>query len=468
MEQQKPPQLLSLVRSLGPWDAASIVVGTIIGSGIFLVPSSMAAAVGSPGMVLLVFLVGGLLSLAGALTYAELGAAMPDAGGEYVYLREAYGPLWGFLYGWTQFCVAKSGSIATLATAFFYYLANFWPALEAPLWEADLPVGQDGILLQISSGQILAMALILGLAWVNYFGVRVGGRVQTSVTILKIGLILVIVGLAAVLGGGQAANWTSVTEHRGGVSGFFVALVAALWAYDGWNNLNMASGEVEDPGKNIPRALIFGVLAVMSIYIVTNIAYFYVLPAQAVASSNRVASDVAKAFLGSAGGDAVALAAMISIFAALNGSILSGARVPYAMARDGYFFSALGKVHPQHRSPHVSILALSVWSALLVLSGSYEQLFTYVIFASWILYGMAAATVFVLRRKRPDLPRPHRVIGYPVVPLFFVAMAAALVVMTFLASPRESLMGLALIALGIPFYWVWRKSAAFQRNRFGA
>jgi APA family basic amino acid/polyamine antiporter len=322
--------------------------------------------------------------------------------------------------------------------------------------------------LQVSSGQILAMALILGLAWVNYFGVRVGGRVQTSVTILKIGLILAIVGLAAIVGGGQASNWTSVAEHRGGVSGFFVALVAALWAYDGWNNLNMASGEVEDPGKNIPRALIFGVLAVMSIYIVTNIAYFYVLPAQAVASSNRVASDVAKAFLGSAGGDAVALAAMISIFAALNGSILSGARVPYAMARDGYFFAALGKVHPRHRSPHVSILALSVWSALLVLSGSYEQLFTYVIFASWILYGMAAATVFVLRRKRPDLPRPHRVIGYPVVPLFFVGMATALVVMTFVASPRESLMGLALIALGIPFYWVWRKSASFQRNRFGA
>lgn len=467
MEPSKP-QLLSLVRSLGPWDAASIVVGTIIGSGIFLVPSSMAVAVGSPGMVLLVFTVGGLLSLAGALTYAELGAAMPDAGGEYVYLREAYGPLWGFLYGWTQFWVAKSGSIATLATAFFYYLANFFPSLQAPLWEIVFPVGQGGSVLRISSGQILAMALILGLAWVNYFGVKVGGRVQTSVTALKIGLILVIVALAAILGGGQASNLTSVAEHRGGVSGFFIALVAALWAYDGWNNLNMASGEVEDPGKNIPRALIFGVLTVMSIYVVTNIAYFYVLPAQDVAVSSRVASDVAKAFLGEAGGDAVALAAMISIFAALNGSILSGARVPYAMARDGYFFSMLGNVHPRHRSPHVSILALTAWAALLVLSGSYEQLFTYVIFASWILYGMAAATVFVLRRKRPDLPRPHRTIGYPIVPLFFVAMATALVVMTFLDSRRESLIGLALIALGIPFYWIWRKSASFQRNRFGA
>jgi APA family basic amino acid/polyamine antiporter len=467
MEQPKQ-HLLGLVRSLGPWDAASIVVGTIIGSGIFLVPSTMAGAVGSPAMVLLVFTVGGLLSLAGALTYAELGAAMPDAGGEYVYLREAYGPIWGFLYGWTQFWVAKSGSVATLATAFFYYLANFWPALETPLWTTTLPLGGGGTLLQVSPGQLLAMGLILGLAWVNYYGVRVGGRVQTSVTALKIGLILAIVGAAALLGGGQAANLASTAQHQGGISGFFVALVAALWAYDGWNNLNMASGEVENPGRNIPRALIFGVLAVMSTYLLTNVAYFYVLPAQAVAESNRVASDVAKAFLGEAGGGAVAVAAMISIFAALNGSILSGARVPYAMARDGYFFAALGNVHPYYRSPHVSILALSAWSALLVLSGSYEQLFTYVIFSSWILYGMSAATVFVLRRKRPDLLRPHRAIGYPVVPLLFVAGAAVLVGMTLKDSPRESLMGLGLIALGIPFYWIWRKSLAFQRKRFGA
>lgn len=463
---QTKPHLLGLVRSLGAWDAASIVVGTVIGSGIFLVPSTMAGAVGSPGMVLLVFVVGGLLSMAGALTYAELGAAMPDAGGEYVYLREAYGPMWGFLYGWTQFWVAKSGSVATLATAFFYYLANFWPALETPLWTTTLPLA--GTRLQISSGQILAMGLILGLAWVNYFGVKVGGRVQTSVTALKIGLILAIVGASAILGGGEAANLASTARHQGGISGFFVALVAALWAYDGWNNLNMASGEVENPGKNIPRALIFGVLTVMAIYLVTNVAYFYVLPAQAVADSNRVASDVVKAFLGDAGGDAVAVAAMISIFAALNGSVLSGARIPYAMARDGYFFAALGKVHPHHRSPHVSILALSVWAALLVLSGSYEQLFTYVIFSSWILYGMSAATVFVLRRKRPDLQRPHRAIGYPVVPVFFVAGAALLVAMTLKDSPRESLLGLGLIALGLPFYWIWRKSLAFQRNRFGA
>jgi APA family basic amino acid/polyamine antiporter len=457
-----------LVRSLGPWEAASIVVGTVIGSGIFLVPSTMVAAVGTPAMVLVVFAVGGLLSLAGALTYAELGAALPHSGGEYVYLREGYGPLWGFLYGWTQFWVAKSGSIATLATAFAYYLANFWPGLDATLWTIPLPLGRDGQPLPIAYGQILAMVLILGLAVVNYFGVKVGARVQTFVTGLKIVLILAIVGLAALIGGGSVENWVSTTPSAGGATGFFAALIAALWAYDGWNNVSMASGEVRNPARNIPRSLIFGVLVVMAVYGAANLAYFYVLPADQVAASRRVAADVAKGFLGSAGGDAVALTAMISIFAALNGSILSGGRVPYAMARDGYFFSAIARIHPRYHTPHVSILALSGWAALLVLSGSFEQLFTYVIFASWILYGMAAATVFVLRRRQPNLPRPYRTLGYPVIPLLFVGASGLLVLATLLDSPRESLMGLILIVAGIPFYRYLGKYRGFHRKQLGS
>jgi basic amino acid/polyamine antiporter, APA family len=438
-----------LLRSLGPWGAISIVVGTIIGSGIFLVPKTMVAEVGSPSMVLAVFVVGGLLSLCGALTYAELGAAMPYAGGEYVYLREAYGPLSSFLYGWTQFWVIKSGGIATLATAFFYYLANFWPSLQAPLLVLPLPWDS---LLEISSGQLLAIALILGLAWVNYFGVKLGGQVQTAVTILKVGMILAIVLLAAFLGGGETGNLASTVSHTGGLQGFFAALVAALWAYDGWNNLNMVSSEIHNPQRNIPRALILGVLLVGAIYLCANVAYFYVLSAPEVAATDRVASEAARKFLGDAGGDAVALAAMISIFGALNGSILSGSRVPYALARDGYFFSPLGRVHARYRTPHYSILALSGWGAVLVLSGSYEQLFTYVIFASWIFFGLTAAAVFVLRTKRPALARPFRVLGYPYVPAVFVIMASALVLMTLWTSPRESLMGLGLIALGFPYY----------------
>ena len=448
------PQLL---RSLGSWEAASIVVGTIIGSGIFLVPSTMASEVGSAPMVLLVFAVGGLLSLGGALTYAELGAAMPHAGGEYVYLREAYGPLWSFLYGWTQFWVAKSGGIAALGTAFFLYLANFAPGLETPFFVIPLPLGEGGAPLEVQYGQILAIGVILGLAWLNYFGVKLGARVQTAVTALKIVLILTIVGLTAILGGGKAANLVSTVEHTGGLSGFFAALVAALWAYDGWNNVTMVSGEVRDPHRNIPRALILGVVAVILIYLVTNVAYFYALPAAAVAASERVASEAASQFLGEGGRHAVAFAAMISIFAALNGSILSGARVPYAMARDKFFFAALGRVHDRYLTPHVAILAQSSWAALLVLSGRYEQLFTYVIFASWILYGMTAASVFVLRSKRPEMKRPYRTLGYPVVPALFVFMAGCLVVMTLFQSPRESLTGLLLIALGWPFYKFWKK-----------
>jgi APA family basic amino acid/polyamine antiporter len=276
--------------------------------------------------------------------------------------------------------------------------------------------------------------------------------VQTAVTVVKVGMILAIVLLAALLGGGESGNLVSTVSHTGGLQGFFAALVAALWAYDGWNNLNMVSSEIQNPQRNIPRALILGVLLVGAIYLCANVAYFYVLSASEVAATDRVASEAARKFLGDAGGDAVALAAMISIFGALNGSILSGSRVPYALARDGYFFSPLGRVHARHRTPHYSILALSCWGAVLVLSGSYEQLFTYVIFAAWIFFGLTGAAVFVLRTKRPQMTRPFRVLGYPYIPVLFVVMAGALVLMTLWTSPRESLMGLGLIALGFPYY----------------
>jgi APA family basic amino acid/polyamine antiporter len=282
--------------------------------------------------------------------------------------------------------------------------------------------------------------------------VKLGGQVQTAVTVVKVGMILAIVLLAALLGGGESGNLVSTVSHRGGLQGFFAALVAALWAYDGWNNLNMVSSEIQNPQRNIPRALILGVLLVGAIYLCANVAYFYVLSASEVAATDRVASEAARKFLGDAGGDAVALAAMISIFGALNGSILSGSRVPYALARDGYFFSPLGRVHARHRTPHYSILALSCWGAVLVLSGSYEQLFTYVIFAAWIFFGLTGAAVFVLRTKRPQMTRPFRVLGYPYIPVLFVVMAGALVLMTLWTSPRESLMGLGLIALGFPYY----------------
>jgi APA family basic amino acid/polyamine antiporter len=446
-----------LKRELGLWSAVSIVVGTIIGSGIFLVPKTMVERVGSPEMVFIVWIFGGVLSLAGALTYAELAAALPEAGGEYVYLREAYGPFWGFLYGWTTMWVGKSGGIATLATAFFYYLANFWPDLEKVFLVIPLPIGPSGGPLEISHGQLLAMVVILFLAFVNYFGVKLGGRIQVAVTITKVALIAGIIVIGMSLGPGTPANYRSSVPATGGVAGFFAALVAALWAYDGWNNVSMVASEVREPQRNLPRALIGGTLLVVAIYLLTNLAYFYVLPAADVASSDRVAATMMQRVLGQFGAGAVSLAAMISIFAALNGSILSGARVPYAMARDRYFFRAVGFVHPLHHTPAVSILGISAWAALLVLSGRYEQLFTYVIFSEWILYGMATASVLVLRRKRPDLVRPYRTLGYPLVPVLFVLVAASLIVSTLAESPRESIMGLGLILIGLPFYFYWKR-----------
>jgi APA family basic amino acid/polyamine antiporter len=446
-----------LKRDLGPWTAASIVVGTVIGSGIFLVPRAMVLRVGTPTMVFAIWIFGGLLSLAGSLTYSELTAAMPEAGGEYVYLREAYGPLWGFLYSWTQMWVAKSGSIATLATGFFYYLTNFFPGMDHVFYTLRLPVGPHGGFLEFRDGQLFAMALILALAGLNYFGVKVGGNVQVIVTVIKVSLIMgiIVAGLGfgkahAVVAAGPVVPLTA--------AGFFAALVAALWAYDGWNNVSMVASEVRNPQRNLPRALVGGTCTVIAIYLLANMAYFHVLTAAEVGSSARVAAEMMRRILGDPGAAAVSIAAMISIFAALNGSILTGSRVPYAAARDGLFFKAVGRVNAQYHTPAVSIMVLSGWSAVLVLSGSYEQLFTCVIFASWILYGMTAAAVIVLRRKRPYLPRPYKTWGYPWVPATFVLVALALIISTLMDSPRESLIGIGLIVLGLPFYFYWKKA----------
>ena len=451
---------MDLKRDLGPWAAASIVVGTVIGSGIFLVPSSMIRNVGTPGMVFFVWIFGGLLSLAGALSYAELAAAMPEAGGEYTYLKEAYGPMWGFVYAWTQMLVAKSGSIATLGTGFFLYLITFFPRLDGVFYTLHLPLGPGGGPLEFRYGQLFAMALIMALAWLNYYGVKLGGNVQVAVTAVKTGLIAFIIIAGLGFGTAHAQIPAGAQPPSLGVAGFFAALVAALWAYDGWNNVSMVASEIRDPQRNLPRALIWGTAAVIAIYLLANCAYFHVLNGSEVAATPRVAAEMMRRILDGPGASAVAIAAMISIFAALNGSILAGSRVPYAAARDGYFFQGIERVHPVYRTPGASILAVSGWAALLVLSGKYDDLFNLVIFASWILYGMSAAAVLVLRRKRPDLPRPYRTVGYPLVPLLFILGSAVLILFTAYNRPRESFMGIGLILLGLPFYWNWRKRAA--------
>lgn len=446
--------MAELRRDLGLWGAVSIVIGTVIGSGIFLVPRTMIQNVGTPGLVFSVWIVGGLLSLAGALSYAELAAAMPEAGGEYVYLSEAYGPIWGYLYGWTQMWVAKSGSIATLATGFFLYLANFWPTLETVVFRVTLPFDYP---FEIRYGQFLAIALIMSLAWLNYFGVKVGGQVQVAITGLKVGLIGFVI-VAGILYGPRGGAPTTAAIVPLTLTGFIAALVSSLWAYDGWNNVSMVSSEVKNPKRFLPLALIGGTLAVMAIYLAANFVYFHVLSAVEVAGSNRVAAAMMQKLFGGWGANAVSAAAMISIFAALNGSILSGARVPYAMARDRRFFPAMAIVNEKYHTPGFAIVGLSAWGAVLVLSGKYDDLADFVIFGSWILYGMTTAAVIVLRRSKPDMIRPYHTWGYPFVPAVFVLAALLIESVTLINKPWQSGLGIVLILSGIPFYSHWKRN----------
>lgn len=452
------PSKPALQRVLGLWSAMAIVIGTVIGSGVFLVPSSMIRNLGSVKMLFAVWVLGGVLSLFGALTYAELAAAMPEAGGEYVYLSAAYGPFWGFLYGWTQFWVAKSGSIATLAAGFYTYLSVFVPVLAAPVLITPFHIGPGGSLLEIHYGQLVAIAVIMILGGINYVGVRVGGNLQVFITVIKMALIGAVIAVGLFSGGGDFSHFAQRIPSFGGIAGFFAAMVSALWAYDGWNNVSMVSSEIRDPQRNLPRSLIFGTLAVIATYLLINVAYFYVLGPAEVAASHRVAADMMSRLHGNGAAGAVTVAVLISIIAALNGSILSGGRVPYAMARDGLFFKPFAAVHPTFKTPGNSMVMLCLWSSVVVLSGWFDDLYNFVIFGSWILYLMTAASVFVLRRKQPNLERPYRVLGFPFVPVFFVAVAALLLFNTLQTRPRESLMGLALMALGIPFYFHWRRS----------
>jgi basic amino acid/polyamine antiporter, APA family len=442
-------------RTLGLPAAVSMVIGTVIGSGIFLVTAPMMRAVGSPFMVLAVWIFGGILTLFGALSYAELSAAMPRSGADYVYLNAAYGPLWGFIYGWSVTWVAKPGSIAALASAAYRYLAEFFPGLNSVVFSVALPIGPGGGPLEIQKGQLLAAGLIILFTTVNILGTRLGGGFQVVGSGLKVALIAGIILGGVASSQGTVANFQStMPTHTGGIAGFFVALVASLWAYDGWTNASMIGSDIKNPQKNLPRALIWGTAAVIAIYVLTNLAYLYVLDAQVVGTSPRVAADMMRRVAGPSGAAMVSIAAIVSILAGLNGVILSGSRVPYVMARDGYFFSWAGRLS-RYKTPAASLALQGGWSVLLLASGRFEDLINMVIFTEWILYGMTTAGVLVLRKTRPEMPRPYRVWGYPLVPMVFVVVSVALFYATLRASPRESGLGLGLIILGLPFYYYW-------------
>jgi basic amino acid/polyamine antiporter, APA family len=434
-----------LLRELGVSQACAVVVGTIIGSGIFLVPAEMMQAVGSAKLVYVVWLVGGLLSFFGALTYAELGAMKPQAGGEYVYVRDAYGPLAGFLYAWTWFLIAKPASIATITTGLVRILETF----------SIFSFFGNRIVGPVTYSQFVAIAAAVFISFLNYIGIKKAGEFQLIFTLLKIAIILAIVFIGFSYSAGSWSHFAaSYAGAKGGIAGFMAALVAALWAYDGWNDLNMVSEEIREPERNIPIALIVGVAAVGALYMLVNAAVQFVLPAHAIAASPRPASDAIGLVLGPAGAAIVSAAMAVSMLVTLNGTTMSGARVPFAVARDRYFFSALAEVHPRYHTPSVAIIVQAVLSIILLLiGGSFRQFFSLAIFAEWLFYMIAGSTVFVFRRRDPQARRPYRVWGYPIVPTLFVLTAAALLYYTFTDNLRNSALGCLVILAGVPVFY---------------
>jgi basic amino acid/polyamine antiporter, APA family len=454
-----PQRPNDLPRVLGVSHATAIVVGTIIGSGIFLVPQEMMRAVGSSSMVYLAWIVGGLLSLFGAMTYAELGAMMPDTGGEYVYLRGAYGDLPAFLYMWTWFSVAKPASIASVTTGLARVLAIF-PAL-ACLDGVALVIPLSGRW-EITWSQVFAIAATWAITGLNYLGIRKAGDFQLFFTWLKGVLILVIAGFCFASSKGSLLNFhTFFPGAHGGIGGFMIALIAALWAYDGWNDLTMVAGEVRRPERSLPVALIFGLFIVGALYMATNAAIQYILPAAQIAASPRPAVTAMALVTAGWGAKLVSVAMATSILVTLNGTIMSGARIPFAAARDKLFFAKMATIHPRFQSPSTSLIVQGfLATALLLAVGRFQQLFELAIFAEWLFYMVTATTVFIYRRKLPNATRPYRVWGYPLLPALFVVAAGVLLFYSYAENLKNSLIGTGIILLGIPLFGLLTRKRA--------
>jgi basic amino acid/polyamine antiporter, APA family len=455
------PPPVALVRGLSLLDATLLIVGSVIGSGIFFSPSIMAGWLQSPGLLLGLWIVGGLLTLAGALSYAELAAALPRAGGQYVFLSEAFSPVFGFLYGWTLLLAINTGFVAAVSVAFAKTLGFFWPA-----------IGEQNVLFAVagtrfSTAQLVGLGVIAVLTWINVAGLRTGASVQNLFTLAKLGALLALVVMAAVTARGRLANFhplLGVALGPEGVKlGLFAALAGAmskaLFAYDSWYTVTFAAEEVKEPERNLPRSLVLGTLGVMVAYAATVAAYIYLVPIGEMAqvTENRIATEAAVRMIGPAGGVFIAVAVLVSTFGCVNGLTLAGARVVYAMARDGVFFRAAGGVHPTHRTPANALVLHGLVAGLLTLTGTFSDLLTMTAFSSLLFNVLTVVGLFVLRRRRPDLPRPYRAWGYPVVPLLFVAVALFFLVYMPVADPRNTGFGLLLTAAGVPAYLYWRR-----------
>jgi amino acid transporter len=432
-----------LKRELGLLDSTMLNAGTMIASAIFIVPATVAAQVPGSVPMILVWVVGGVVSLLGALSVAELGAAYPEAGGQYAYLREAYGPPWAFLYGWANFLVINPASIAAIAVGFARYLGFFVPVSPAA----------------IQAIAVLSIVLLTGL---NCLGVRPGATTQNVLTLLKMGALAALIATAFILPGGSPANfqplWPAGAVGQW-IGPFGVAMVGVLWAYDGWIETTYVGSEIKDPGRTLPRSIILSTLIVIAFYVLASVAYSYVLSPARMAGSALVAADAAQVTLGAVGAGLVAAAILVSTLGANNGIILTAARIPYAMARGGLFFRSQGLVHPRFATPVVALVTQGVIASILARTGRYDQLFTYVVFAQFVFYALSAGAVILLRRRAPQVARPYRTWGYPATPLVFIAFALWLVANTIAESPRESAVGAGLILLGLPGYWYWRRGS---------
>ncbi len=446
----------NLERRLGPFDSTMMMVGIVIGSGIFLTTGIMAQSLPSVSLLLLAWLAGGLITLAGAFLFAELGASMPEAGGLYVYLSEAYGPLTGFLYGWITFLVYMSGSVAGLAVAFAEYFGHFFPFLSTNNY-----LFKTGWC-SISRGQLVAVAAILLISAINYVGVAFGKLIQNIFTVIKIGTVISFVVLGFTIGKGSSIDFSinPMNFSLGQVlTGFGIVMVAVFWTFDGWNNVSFVAGEIKNPKKNLPLALILGTLVISVLYVLINVVYFKALPVNEMAGTVAVAESASSALFGRTMTGLFSGAILVSIFGALNGTIFVGARVYYAMAKDKLFFGKAAVIHPRFKTPSFAIVLQAIWACLLALSGTFKQLFTYVIFISIVFWIGAAAAVYTLRKKHPDLPRPYKTWGYPVTPAVFIIISTGILINTLFTAPVESLASLGFIVLGLPMYFYWKRKS---------
>ena len=451
-----------LVRGLGLWSATAIVIGDTIGTGVFLVGSDMARAVGSARLALAAWILAGVIVLFGAFCYAELGAALPKAGGPYAYLSRGLGPLWGFLFGWMSSLLDRPVAMAGLAAGFIRFMGFLFPVVSTPLFAGHLWHYE----FTFTTAQPLAALVVILVTGVNYFSVRMSGAIQILLTSLKIGAILVIIfgGLFFAHRHPVVAAARAVPLGIGTLGALLTALVPAMWAYNGFNDLGDLGEEIVHPQKNIPRAILLGLCTVGALYVTANAVYLWVLPFAAAAGSAHIASDAVQTFAGTRGAEWLTIAMAVSALGALHVVVLTGARIPYAMARDGVFFQFAQRMHPAFHTPSGALLFLGSAATLLALTGTFEELYSLFVFAVWIFFALMAIALIRLRRIEPELARPYRVWGYPWTPLIFLSAAVALTVNLWMIRPVRSSLGLGVILLGIPFYYRWKKRIADEES----